>query len=205
MMLHIIFNKRFSWMQKYYTADSANGLFESGVSEFCIVGLGDYTPKQPEQADFLNQMYPEGLSKHGYNYLYNPNIMMGNLTHASKALMIGLVFELVRRSHFPEKPSRYQSLFACQQVSEAKQFRELLADEKENDQIRKASIYEVITQRTVHRGDMELVKSDCPVLDLYRRAHLYWSGETVPYKDGGEPFCEILIPLPVLIGQRVPE
>ncbi|WP_291968563.1 DUF2441 domain-containing protein [Candidatus Symbiopectobacterium sp.] len=125
-------------------------------------------------------------------------------TDLSQTFLVGLVFELVRRSCFPEKPSRYQSLFACQQISEVKQFRELLADEKDDDEIRKASIYEVITEGTVHRGDMRLLNSDCPVLELYRRAHLYWSGEPSPLNKGEKPFWEYLIPLPALIGQRVP-
>ncbi|AWH87900.1 DUF2441 domain-containing protein [Limnobaculum parvum] len=185
-------------MEKYYTVDSSNGLVP-----FCKVLLGSYTPDQPEQAIFLNQIHPDGLSKHGYNYLYNPGLSMEESSGESSSLMISLIFELVRRSYFPEKPSRYQSLFACQQLSEVKQFRKLLADERNDDGIRSASIYEVITGETVHFGDMNLLNSECPILELYRRAHLYWSG--IPLNDGEEPFWEVLIPLPVLIGQRIPE
>lgn len=190
-------------MEKYYTADHANGLFP-----FCQVILGGYTPKQVEQAIFLNQMYPDGLSRHGHNYLYNPGPLMDDDSVESRALLIGLVFELVRRSHFPNKPSRYQSLFACQEISEVKQFRELLADQRGEDEIRTAAIYEVLTEDVVHRGDMNLLSDDCPVLELYHRAYLYWSGEPAPVKEGEEeetPFWELLIPLPVLIGQRILE
>ncbi|QBY42263.1 DUF2441 domain-containing protein [Arsenophonus nasoniae] len=186
-------------MEVYYTVDSAKGLFQ-----FCEVELYHYTPKEAELAAFLNQIHPEGLSKHGYINLCNPSIMMGAHTDLSQTFLIGLVFELVRRSYFPEKPPRYQSLFACQQISEVKQFRELLADEKDDDEIRTASIYEVITEGIVHRGDMRLLNSNCPVLELYRRAHLYWSGEASPLKKGEKPFWECLIPLPALIGQQMP-
>lgn len=190
-------------MEKYYTLDSVNGLSSS-----CQVILGAYTPTQHEQAVFLSQMYPDGLSKHGYNYLYNPGPVMNDNSNESKALLIGLVFELVRLSHFPDKPSRYQSLFACQHLSEVRQFRELLADEQKSEQIRIAPIYEVITNGPVHRGDMRLLNSDCPVLELYRRAHLYWAGEAAPVKEGekgDKPFWELLIPLPVVVGHRIAE
>lgn len=190
-------------MAKYYTADSANGL-----RPFCQIIQGDYKPKQPELTAFLTQMYPDGLSKHGHNYLYNPGPLIGDANGESLALLIGLVFELVRRSHFPDKPSRYQSLFACQQISEVKAFREKLADERNEDEIRTTAIYEVITDETVHRGDMRLLSDDCPVLELYRQAHLYWSGEPAPVKEGeeeGTPFWELLIPLPVFVGRRITE
>ncbi|WP_410686116.1 DUF2441 domain-containing protein [Citrobacter braakii] len=125
-----------------------------------------------------------------------------------KALLIGLVFELVRRSHFPEKPSRYQSLFACEQLNEVKQFRALLAEERGDENILTAPIYEVLSWEPVHRGDMNLLNGNCPVLELYHRAHLYWSGEPAPVKKGKEeekPFWELLIPLPVVFGHRVLE
>ncbi|HII4062765.1 TPA: DUF2441 domain-containing protein [Yersinia enterocolitica] len=190
-------------MAKYYTADSANGL-----RPFCQIIQGNYEPKKQELATFLTQMYPDGLSKHGHNYLYNPGPLMDEKNGDGQALLIGLVFELVRRSHFPEKPSRYQSLFACQHISEVKEFREQLADEREEDEIRNAPIYEVFTDEAVHCGDMRLLSDDCPVLELYRRAYLYWSGEPAPVREGKEeekPFWELLIPLPVLIGRQISE
>ncbi|SAB24574.1 Uncharacterised protein [Enterobacter roggenkampii] len=189
-------------LEKYYTLDSANSL--RSLHE---IPLRHYTPKQPELADFLNQMYPEGLSKHGHNYLYNPALFDEDHQRDS-ALLIGLILELVRRSDFPDKPSRYQSLFACQHISEVKQFREQLADEREEDEIRTAPIYEVFTDEAVHCGDMRLLSDDCPVLELYRRAYLYWSGEPAPVREGKEeekPFWELLIPLPVLIGRQISE
>ncbi|VVY30221.1 Uncharacterised protein [Escherichia coli] len=192
-------------LEKYYTLDSANSLYP-----LCRVSLGHYPPEHPELADFLNQMYPDGLSNHGRNYLYNPGPIMdgGDDNGEGKALLIGLVFELVRRSHFPEKPSRYQSLFACEQLNEVKQFRALLAKERGDENILTAPIYEVLSWEPVHRGDMNLLNGNCPVLELYHRAHLYWSGEPAPVKKGKEeekPFWELLIPLPVVFGHRVPE
>lgn len=187
-------------MSVYYTVDSSGELFPP-----CIVPLGNYFPKQIERATFLKDIYPSGLSMHGYNYFYNPGPIMSACDDESAALLIGLIFELVRRSHFPTKPSRYQSLFACQKVDEAKQFRNLLADERCDDEIRVAAIYEVLTDDVVHCGDMRLLNDDCPVLELYRRAHLYWSGKTVKLKEGQEPFWEVLIPLPVLVGRQIPE
>lgn len=185
---------------KYYTVDSARSL-----APYSQISLGSYTPDTPLKANFLNQIHPEGLSKHGYNYLYNPEVVMNSLTGASNSLLVGLIFELVRRSSFPEKPSRYQSLFACEHVSDAQRFRDLLAKEKSERKIESASIYEVITESTVHRGDMNLLGTDCSVLELYQRAHLYWSSEKSPYKLAEEPLWEILIPLPTLVGQRVSE
>lgn len=186
-------------LEKYYTLDSANSLFP-----FHEITLRHYTPKQPELAEFLNQIHPDGLSRHGYNYLYNPALFDED-HQRDNALLIGLILELVRRSDFPDKPSRYQSLFACQEISEVKQFRELLANERGDDGIRTAPIYEVRNQNPVHRGDMRLLNSDGPILDIYRRAHLYWSGESLTHANGEDPFWEILIPLPASTGRRVTE
>lgn len=185
---------------KYYTVDSARSL-----APYSQISLGIYTPDTPVKTDFLNQIHPEGLSKHGYNYLYNPEVVMNSLTGASNSLLVGLIFELVRRSYFPEKPSRYQSLFACEHFSDAKRFRALLSKEKGKQEIESASIYEVITESAVHRGDMNLLGTNCSVLELYQRAHLYWSSEESPHKLADEPLWEILIPLPTLVGQRVSE
>ena len=188
-------------MGTYYTLDSANRLPSP-----CHVITGKYEPEAPELAAFLHQMYPDGLSKHGHNYLYTPGPKMEDDSGVSRSLLVGLVFELVRRSHFPDKPSRYQSLFACQHLSEVRKFRALLADERGEDEIRTAPIYEVITDEPVHRGDMRLLNSDCPVLELYHRAWLYWAGEAAPVKTGEEePFWELLIPLPVFVGRRITE
>lgn len=141
---------------------------------------------------------------HGYNHLYNTTLF-GDDHQLDNTLLIGLILELVRRSDFPDKPSRYRSLFACQEISEVKQFRELLANERGDDGIRTAPIYEVWNEAPVHRGDMRLLDSDGPILDIYRRANLYWSGKSISHTNGEEPFWEILIPLPASTGRRVTE
>lgn len=185
-------------MAIYYSVD-LKGKLHSG----CLVTLGQYELNKATLVDFMNMQYPDGISMHGCNYLYNPEVMMSENTPVSSALVIGLVFELVRKAHFPEKPSRYQSLFACENINEVQKFRDYQVENNGDNPA--ANIYEVVSNHDVHRGDMKLLDTDCPVLELYRRAFLYWSGSTDMLYDGYEPFWEILIPLPAFIGKKVAE
>ena len=63
----------------------------------------------------LLSLYPAGLSRHGIRY-------MSEIFGASFQEMTNwnteLLFELFRRAHFPNLPSRYQSFFVCQSKDE---------------------------------------------------------------------------------------
>ncbi|EBP3802810.1 DUF2441 domain-containing protein [Salmonella enterica subsp. enterica] len=179
----------------YYTADTQRTL-----RPFCKIGMQNYKPEKEELANFLNQLFPKGISCHGYNYIYNPEPEMSKNDINSLSLLVGLIWELVRLAHFPDKPSRYQCLFATESVEDAMAF---IKSQDYRDGTDGAPIYEVVTTASVHRGDMRLLNADCSVLELYRRAFLYWSGKTEFIDDEFPVLWEILVPLPSIIGKRV--
>ncbi|EBS4563067.1 DUF2441 domain-containing protein [Salmonella enterica subsp. enterica serovar Bovismorbificans] len=182
----------------YYTVDLARRLEPS-----CTFYLLKVEPELPDLRDFLCQLYPDGVSMHGYNYLCNPVPDMSNASTDSQALLVDLVFELVRLAHFPSKPSRYQCIFATESIEDARDFRKSQDYRSHKYDVLSAPIYRVIAAKDVHRGDMRLINNKCSVLELYRRAHLYWSGKTAVLYEEYRPLWEILIPLPAIIGHQV--
>ncbi len=64
----------------------------------------------------LVELFPDGLSQHGVSWLLQQPAI-GNDTSA-----IEMLFEFVRRSFFPETPSRFQSVFACETAEAARNF-----------------------------------------------------------------------------------
>lgn len=51
----------------------------------------------------LEELYPDGLSRHGISYLVDPDKRMYINTNIEQ------IFELYRQLYFPDKPSRFQS------------------------------------------------------------------------------------------------
>lgn len=181
--------------KKYYTVDLRRTLFACG-----IISLQHRYPKASALECFLFQKYPKGLSKHGYNYLFNPGQKMDDSTEDSIALLGGLILELVRRAEYPHKTSRYEALFAVESLEAAKEFR-LGQSKTESDHA--APIYEVYTEGEPHKGDMNLIDMNCSALEFYHRAHLYWQGKSEQLHDKYEPFWEILLPLPAYTAMQV--
>ena len=83
-----------------------------------IINLVKYSDIEPlylqEHVDFL---FPDGVTKHGDHYLLQQ--LAGQELSESK---IEIIFEYIRRSGFPDRPSRYQSVFAFSTLAEAKCF-----------------------------------------------------------------------------------
>jgi hypothetical protein len=85
-------------MGTYYTFDSANRL----PSPRHVITV-KYEPEVPELAAFLHQMYPMVFPSTVITISITLTKMEDD-SGVSRSLLIGLVFELVRRSHFPDKP-----------------------------------------------------------------------------------------------------
>lgn len=87
----------------------------------------------------LSEMFPEGLSMHGYHYLdaFVSESLIGaagaeSLSHALRELpsfQIEWNLELVRRALYPELPSRCQSIFCLESVEEFRDWPELMTGE----------------------------------------------------------------------------
>ncbi|EGT5654218.1 DUF2441 domain-containing protein [Citrobacter braakii] len=170
-------------MPTFYTLDR-RGLLQEGNS-FELVPL--------EGPPLLNdELFTKGVSQHGLTYsLHNAFNMPDNPYGQS----IELALELIRKDKFPEKPSRLQSMFACEDLDDVKHFRGSSLSR------RSTPIFEVTTEN-YHRGDMNIFSVQCNMNEFYQRLYKYWSGETIN-ADGYEPFWEIVIPLPTTIGPKV--
>lgn len=147
------------------------------------IGLAKFTNITPPiLQDHVDKMFPDGVSLHGDRYFLQ-NSANPLLTNPN----IEIFFEFVRRADFPNKPSRFQSLFASETYEEAKFF-------KENYGNNESKIWK-IKAKQFHKGDMSLLTNDCAILVYSYYAQLYWSGEQGPFT----PVWEILVKPPVEI------
>jgi hypothetical protein len=149
-----------------------------------------------EICEHVHDMYPAGFSRHGAQYFRDvwPEAALHNLQWDSGILE--LLLEGVRRAYYPERPCRYQSLFACDSLDSALGFRNTSG--KATDRI-----YELEPKGGVHRGDMAIYTLHGSFASIDHRLHLYWQGETLRGVPGHTPRWEYVLPLPVTVGQRV--
>lgn len=180
-------------MSIYYAVDR-RGLFKPD-SRFDLSVLPIDTSRiTPHAATQFNS----GISPHGITYFIGDNIDYHVHNRGNQpASAIEYALELVRQAHYPEKPSRFQSMFGCETLDGAKHFRGQYDPYKIS-----TPIYEIIPNEKVHRGDMNLLSAKCPISELDRRLRTYWSEGSYPLHSNYEPFWEIVIPLPVNIGAR---
>lgn len=109
------------------------------------------------------------------------------------SLSIDLQAEAVRKALFPNKPSRFKSIFAVKQLSDFSAWKDILHINSES------SIFEIECTSAVELDAYFLrggISSDPFVSDdlLIK----YWSGEK-----SSSPLPELLIPLPVIVNRRL--
>lgn len=141
---------------------------------------GFYTENEAKSK--LKELYPNGISKHGIQYLSEKfDFLKSNgkdyVPHMS---MIELTFEFVRKTKFPDKPSRFTSVFGCESYEMAKKFRK----EYRYDQ---GKIYKVLAEKCT-RLDMRFLSIGLSILGTQIMAEKYWSG-----KSSKKPFWEVLM------------
>jgi hypothetical protein len=126
----------------------------------------------------LAELFPDGLTYQGLGYLYYQHLLFphpgqgvspGPEAEAMRSRIIELLFELVRRTEFPERPSRLESVFGWETEEDARQF---VASRPDTGQ---AVIWEVEGE-SVFRADMELLRLFTPLVSWWL-ARRYWSGE----------------------------
>lgn len=169
-------------MAKFFTVDRWGTLSEG--MELCTQRHTDINlPELQEHVDFL---FSDGVSRHGDAYF---------LSNESKASVtspaIELLFEYVRRSYFPNKPSRFTSFFGVSSLPAAVEFNARFG-------ARKGAIWEVEAS-DYFRGDMNLLTSNATTLVHSYFAHLYWKGEDGPI----QPFWEVLLVPPVRVLRQI--
>lgn len=156
-----------------------------------------HCPIVPLQAH-TSSLFSDGVSRHANNLFFNYHINLVSSDERFGAI-IEILLEERRKSHFPEKPSRFQSIFACESVKEAAWFRGFSKFPLDTP------IFQVNSSSNYHRGDMNLLNLNCSPVEISQRLELYWKGETTQIYAGYQPFWEVLIPLPVIIGERIIE
>lgn len=98
----------------FYTVDRRRALVAG--QKISLVKYKDVQP--PELQQHVEKFFPDGVTSHGERYL-----LRGETRTILLNPNIELLLEYVRRSHYADKPSRFQSLFAWETVAAAKEFR----------------------------------------------------------------------------------
>jgi hypothetical protein len=171
-------------MHEFFTVDR-RGELQPGDTVDLVVHQ-DLGP--PELQGHIDQMFPDGVSEHGNGYF------LSSTSHATVASpAIEILFEYVRRSHFPVAPSRFQCMYGVSSLDEARQFRlEHCADSGRILKVRAKSL---------HRGNMRLLTNQATTLVQSWFAHLYWEGAPGP----NDTFWECLLVPPVEVLEVVVE
>lgn len=179
-----------------------------------LSNAGVFPEASPDDYDFFERYYPDGLTAHGKNYLYNsPKRSMYALENRSEFLEPNnildlfaserisdnwakeLVFELVRLEEEIDTFSRFESVFASRNRPELEQwmgFKQVDAEE--------GNIYSVTAEEYKIR-DMTLLDLSGQysnglnqAKDLIDQARMYWSGE-----ESDQPVYEALLKPPVQV------
>lgn len=164
-----------------YTVDRASSLVEG-----MTLSLFQYTDVTPlELQAHLDELFPSGVTLHGEKYLVDAS-SSSRITSPA----IELVWESIRRAHYPHAPSRFQSLFASSSLDQAQLFRAQFGQN--------APIYEVAAEANF-RADMNALHSGSSALFTSYLAQRYWRQEP----GSAEPFWEYLLTPPVTVGRQV--
>lgn len=166
-----------------FTVDRRRSLSNGFVCK--LIEHGDISPR--EISDLCMELCPGGVSFHGELYLVR-NERSTSVTDANTEI----IFELVRRAKYPNRPSRYQSLYALDDLETARQFMDITGANG-------SPVYKVESEDSF-RADMHLLDSRMSAIVKTYFANLYWQGLPHPAL---LPFWERLVPCPVTIGEQI--
>jgi len=151
---------------------------------------------QEDVAPIIEEMYSDGLSRFGRDYSRRAlatgdelRIVDGQLEGLNMDGLYDSFFELVRRDSFPEKPSRFQSIFCWEEMSTVVHFIENHAEYP-------VTVWE-IEGEGYHKADWNLLRAETFAHGI-QNAHRYWRGDETE-----EPIWEIVMPLPVTVAEKV--
>jgi len=168
-------------MPIFYTLDRTNSL--SAATTINLAIYKDITP--PELQLHVQKMFPDGVSVFGERYL-----LRSKSDPRSSEPAIEFIFEYVRRANFPERPSRFQSVFGFESLVQVTEFRSRFGGGQ-------GVIWELESEE-YFRADMNLLRLETSILLCSYLANEYWAGK--PDKD---PFWEILLVPPVRVLREI--
>jgi len=137
----------------------------------------------------IEKTFLDGISEHGIRYLMETNSLTPNGEGQSIVDVtptIELVLELVRRTEFKDRPSRYCSFFACKEAADLIKF---LTKIKKSNKNLVGNIARIKTDYPVFIADMNLLNFGHSGIEAWALAKKYWSGEK-----SADPAWEVLIP-----------
>ncbi len=158
-------------MKTFYTVDRNNSLYKNQ-----IIDIYTHHYQVPYQVPYL---FHKNMSYHGFNFL-NINLYINNYDTYS----IEIIAEYLRRQKYPNLPSRFQSLYAVDNLSNANDFNIDFFNGK-------GKIWEVCTNNLFFKGDMNLLNLKYDLSD-------YWAG-----KKSNNPFWEYLLTSPITVKREI--
>jgi hypothetical protein len=187
---------------EYFSVDR-RGCYKTGTNLGLFTQIPTRAPLQPVE-DFitqqdlelhLSQLFPNGLSQHGWDYITRPSLLQPQApgpVYADYSVTLELVIEYVRRAAFANCTSRLQSYFAFSSLEEAKIFRSSQGPNASNlpvyrihsDKVMKAD------QRWLRLGTQNAIGSFA--------IHKFWSGAAAT-----RPKWEYMLAAPVRVLEQV--
>jgi len=147
-------------MPVFYTLDR-QGTLSSGIT----INLIRYQDINPAELQLhVDNMFPDGVSSFGERYFLK-NSSDPRLTEPA----IELIFEYVRRANFPERPSRFQSVFVFELLNQVIEFRNKFGSGQ-------GIIWEVKSEK-YFKADMNILTLGSSILVCSFFADKYWAGE----------------------------
>ena len=141
----------------------------------------------------LDKLCRYGISLHGAHYL----IQSINNNVSFRDSLLELHFEYIRHIYYKNTLSRFQCLFAYEDINKAREFK------RANKNM--GMIYEVEPSGLIFRSDMNWLKFDFTPETQKHYAMSYWTGKPFSTEKHYEPQWECLIDLPVIIKQEINE
>ena len=140
----------------------------------------------PDLEEHCNYLFPNGVSAHGQQYL-NLDVKSGNGEAATE-----LIWEYVRRAHFPTRPSRFTATCAWRDLDEAIAWRARTGAPN-------AKIWCLDAAEGVV-ANMSLLNVGTSTLRASELAHAYWAGGQGPAVAGLLlPCWEVLLSGPIKV------
>lgn len=209
--------------QTFYHVDRHRNLEVGDILELewpgTLIGEWENSPTSSDHLEILEELYPEGLSRHGSRYAH-PKYRVEELKGLNEGWMAATgsielknrvtgekssqefvpyiikyeqFFELLRLLEFSNKQSRFQSYFGFQDTGEAIEFHSNHRSENEEQLVKvKCENYEI--------RDMDLLNANY-FGEIFSRGRKYWKGES----GAGEPIWEVAMEPPVEVIEIIDE
>lgn len=185
-------------------SDSYTGKSYFHVDRLCRLSSGqiitsskEATDHQTPRAQMMQDLFPNGVSRHGVEYFIESGHAQPN---ADTNGMIEMIAELMRRLKYPQRPSRFQSLFAWQTLEDAHRFAGPSKLPRPDNANPAFAVWEVDTMGPgeTFASDMKLLSLGACWLDAFIHIDAYWHQDY-----SSDPFVEVLLPLPVRVIRQV--